>query len=323
LRSSLAQEYASESDEQLENIVQTIYGPGVTPEDVESFFNDIGHGLKKAAGAVSHFGGQALPGVIQGATAGSALGPYGMLAGAIAGGAGSILSHSTNPTARAIGGGIGTATGLVSAVRGGGAGGAAGALGSIAGLASGGSRPPAGNPFAAIAGGMSGGGTGGSANALLSLLSRPEMLRAFMASAMGQYGQSQVDVGGQQVPVQALLSTLGTVAQRAAHEAAELDESLATSVPGYVSMAGEALGLDVDDAESRSDALLALLALTPSLWNQPQRAVTVNVQPEPAPPPPPRAEPIFVAESGEDYEWEAENFPEFAQSEWDEDFAYV
>src|SRR5206468_5632584 len=100
-----------------------IYGPAVVPEDVESFFGDLASGFKQVGGAISHYGGQALPGIIQGAQAGSALGPYGMLAGAIAGGAGGILSHSSDPTARAIGGGLNTATGLVSAVRGGGAGG--------------------------------------------------------------------------------------------------------------------------------------------------------------------------------------------------------
>jgi hypothetical protein len=326
LRESLASEYASAPREQLESIVQTIYGPGVAPEDIEGFFDTLGNGFKQAAGAVSHFGGQALPGIIQGASAGSALGPYGMLAGAIAGGAGGILSHSSNPTARAIGGGINTATGLVSAVRGGGAGGATGALGSIAGLASGGSRPPAGNPFGALTGALGGGGSGGSANALLSLLGRPETLQALLAGAMGQFGRQQVPVGGQQVPVHSMLSALGTVAQRASHEAAELDERAAEATPEYVTMAGEALGLDVDDAEGRTDALLTLLALSPSLWGSQNRPpVTVNVEPPVAPPP--RAEPIFVAASGEDYEFETwegdEAWPELDEYAWDQGGLYV
>jgi len=197
-------------------------------------------------------------------------------------------------------------------------------------MASGGAQPPASNPFAGLAGGGGGAGGAGSSNALLSMLGRPEILQALLAAAMGQYGRQNVAVGGQQVPVHAMLGALGTVAQRAAHEAAELDESAGESVPPYVAMAGEALGLDVDDAEGRTDALLTLLALSPSLWGQQQfqRPVTVNVQPpEPPSVPSPRSEPIFVASSGEDYElepWEGdESWPELDEYAWDQGGQYA
>ena len=328
LRASLDPQYAMASREQLESIVQSIYGPSVGPEDVEGFFDDLGKGFKKVGGAIVDYGGQALPGIIQGAQAGSALGPYGMLAGAIAGGAGGILSHSSNPTARAIGGGIGTATNLVSAFRGGGAGGATGALSSIAGMASGGNQPPSSNPFAALASGAGGAGSGGSANALLSMLGRPEIIQALLASVMGQYGRQNVSVGGQQVPVGSMLGALGTVAQRAAHEATELAGEGAEAVPAYVTMAGESLGLDVDDAEGRTDALLTLLALSPAIWGQQQqRPVTVNVQPPEPSAIAPKADPIFVATSGEDYEleqWEGEqSWPELEEYNWDQGGLYV
>lgn len=282
LRASLEPRFAQVDTDQLRALVQQVYGSGASPEDVESFFGSIGRGFQHAAGAVGRFAQQALPGVASGALAGSALGPWGALAGAIAGGAGSVLSRSRNPTARAIGGGINTAANVVSTVRGGGAGGALGALGSIAG----GGLGAAGNPLA--------GRQGGGANQLLAMLSRPEIMSALQSALMGGFGRQSVAVGGQELPTHMLMSALGTVAQRAAHEAAEAAGEAAEAVPGFLSEAGEALGLDVEDAEGRADTLLTLLALSPAIWSRPLppgQPVTVQVQPS-APPVP---EPIVVA----------------------------
>lgn len=311
LRASLSPAYAEADAQQLDALVRQIYGEGASAEDVEGLFDDIGRGLKHAAGAVGHFAQQAAPGMLQGAMAGSALGPWGALAGAVAGGAGSILSHSNNRTARAIGGGIGTVSNLVSTVRGGGAGGALGALGAIGGGAAGGRG---GNPLAMLAG-----GGGGGANGLIGMLARPETLQALSSAAMGSFGRQSIPVGGQQIPVHMLLSALGTLANRSAHEAAEYDES-AEAMPGFIAEAGEALGVDVEDAEGRTDTLLTLLALSPSIWgpNAQARPVTVNVAPaEPTPPPAP---PIVVA--GEDYaveDWENDESWSFGEAEWYEE----
>ncbi|WP_448502761.1 hypothetical protein [Sphingomonas sp.] len=110
LRASLSPQYATVDPAQLRALVQQVYGPGATPEDVEGFFGSIGRGFQQAAGAVGRFAQRAapvlqnaLPGIASGALAGSALGPWGALAGAVAGGAGGILSQSRNPTARAVG----------------------------------------------------------------------------------------------------------------------------------------------------------------------------------------------------------------------------
>lgn len=283
LRASLDPQFAQVDPDQLRALVQQIYGPGASPEDVESFFGSIGRGFQQAAGAVGRFAKQALPGIASGAMAGSALGPWGALAGAVAGGAGSVLSHSRNPTARAIGGGINTAANVVSTVRGGGATGALGALGSIAG----GGLGAAGNPLA--------GRQAGGANQLMAMLARPEILGALQSSLLGSYGRQSVSVGGQQMPTHMLMSALGTVAQRAAHEMAEASGEAAEAVPGFLTEAGEALGLDVEDAEGRTDTLLTLLALSPAMWSRPQlngQPVTVQVQPS-APLPSP--EPVAVA----------------------------
>lgn len=283
LQASVDPRFAGLSRQGLTEIVESIYGPGVTPEDVEGFFDDIGRGLQHAAQGVGHFAQQAapmlansLPAVAQGAASGSAFGPWGALIGAGAGLTSGLLSQSSNRTARDIGGAIHSVGGLVSTVRGGGTGGGMGSLASIVGGGLGGS--PAGQ---AALGGMrsaqGGGATGGAANQLLGMLSRPETLQALLAALMGPSGRQQVPVGGQQVPVSQMLSALSNVAGRAAHEAAEI-ESAADATPEYASVAAEVLGIDPEDAEGRTDALLTLLALTPSLWMARQPTpIAVNV----------------------------------------------
>ncbi len=311
LQASLDPRFAGISRQGLTEVVESIYGPGVTPEDVEGFFDDIGRGLQHAAQGVGHFAQQAapmvanaLPAVAQGAAAGSAFGPWGALIGAGAGLTSGLLSQSSNRTARDIGGAIHSVGGLVSTVRGGGAGGGMGSLASIVGGGLGGS--PAGQ---AALGGMQvaqgGGGSRGAANQLLGMLSRPETLQALLASLMGSSGRQQVPVGGQQVPVSQMLSALSNVAGRAAHEAAEL-ESAAEATPEYASVAGEVLGIDPEDAEGRTDALLTLLALTPSLWMARQPApIAVNVTPND--PFFPQGE-QFLEDYSEDFGSEAFNF---------------
>ncbi|MBX9797458.1 hypothetical protein [Sphingomonas sp.] len=324
-RSSLAPDYAEASVEQLDAIARTIYGPEANAEMVESFFSDLGRGLSHAARGIGQFAqraapivANALPSIAQGAMSGAALGPWGALAGAIAGGAGGILSQVNNPTARAIGGGIGSVTNLLSTVRGGGPQGALGALGALGG----GTMRGAGLP----------GAGGGSANALMGLLARPELLQAITSGAMGSFGRPSVPVGGQQVPVNMLLSALGTLANRTAHEAAEFAGG-AEAVPAFIESAGEALGADTQDAEGRADTLLTLLALSPMIWNSGRPPVTVNVPPtQPAPPPIPVAPPIvtageqlWIAESVEDYEnagWGGESWDHAGMPEWEAEQAY-
>jgi hypothetical protein len=136
VRDHLAPEFAELSDEQIDALVEHVYGEGIGAEDLEGFFDNLKRGFGNIGGAVGKFAQQAapalqnaLPGMAQGAMAGSALGPWGMLAGAITGGAGSVLSQSKDPTLRGIGRGLGTATQLASSIRGGG--GAAGGVGKL------------------------------------------------------------------------------------------------------------------------------------------------------------------------------------------------
>ena len=299
LRASLAPEYAELSEGDLDQLVRAIYGGEATAEDVEGLFDDIGRGLKSAASGVAGFAqkaapilGKALPAIAAGAGSGAAFGPIGALVGAGVGAASGLLSQSGNKTARSIGGAIHDVGGLVSTVRGGGASGALGSLASVASGALGATK--AGR---AAAGALrAGGGGGGAANALLGLLSRPELAQALNSSALGAIGRRSIPVGGQQVPVHQMLAALGQLGQRAAHEAAEYDPD-AAETPAFAEAAAEAFGIDADDAEDRTDALLTLLALSPSVWSR-QPQVNVQVAPQ---------DPYFGNEAWSEYDesWEA------------------
>lgn len=287
LRKSLDAEYAELSESGLDALVQQIYGPEATAEAVEGFFGDIGRGLSGAARGVGRFAqtaapalARALPSVAQGASGGAAFGPWGALIGAGAGLTSGLLSQSSNKTARGIGGAIHGVGNLVSTVRGGGASGALGSLTSVATGALGNTGTGRAARGAMNRARGSAGASGAAGNALAGLLARPELVQSLLASLMGSAGRQSVPVGGTQVPVHQMLSALSTVSGRAAQEMAEYDEN-AEQTPEYAEAAAETFGLDADDAESRTDALLTLLAVSPAIWGQRPAPVTVQVAPDP------------------------------------------
>lgn len=302
LQQSLAPEYSEASYEQLTGIVEAIYGPGSTPESVEGLFDDIGRGLRSAAGSVGHFVQQAapvvaraIPNIVQGAATGASMGgPWGALIGGVAGGASGIMQQSNDPNVRGVGNFIHQAGSLAGSIRGGGLGGGGNALGSI-----GAGGQAGGQPFGNILSSLFGGGaqagavrqigqtpasTGGAANGLMGMLTRPETLQALLSSGMGAFGNRSLQIGGQQVPVHTLLSALSTLAGRAASEAAEFAEN-AEATPVYIANVSEALGVNPESAEGRLETTLALLALTAPNWAMMRSAappLTVNVgQPDP------------------------------------------
>ena len=323
LRASLAPQYANLPPDRLNELVRSIYGAEASAEDVEGLFDDIGRGFQSAARGVGQFAQRAapmvmraLPNVATGAASGAAFGPWGALIGAGAGLASGLLSQSSNRTARDMGGAIHGAGSLVSSVRGGGAGGAAGALGSIASGALGGTR--AGQQ--ALGGFQAArGGGGGAANMLAGLLSRPELAQSLFSSLLGGAGRQNVSLGGQQVPVSQMLSALSNVAGRAAHEAAEA-EGAGEDTPEYAALAAEAFGIDPEDSEGRTDALLTLLALTPSIWMN--RPAPVNVQITPNDPFFPIGEGYWNESDESDEDWDGEDWDSAETSESDEAWEY-
>jgi len=214
---ALAPEYRDLPEDQVEALVQGVFGENVSLADAEGLFQDLGRTLSGAAQAAAPVLQRALPGVVSGAMTGAALGPWGMLGGALLGGVGS-----------ALGGGAATAP-----------------------------RPPAGAPIprpglppglpAPIPGGgppATGAGPTAAIAQLLGGLGSPTVQQALAAMLMGPAGARTVPIaGGNQVPVAAITNLLSMLASRAS---AEWEEA----VP---SVEGEGFGEGVDYApEARS-----------------------------------------------------------------------
>src|ERR1051325_1866919 len=99
----LAPEFASLSNAEISALMEYRYGPGAAEhyeEYFEGIFGDVGRAFTSAAKDVGRFAAKAAPvvanvggGALQGALAGAALGPVGIIGGAAVGGTGAALSH--------------------------------------------------------------------------------------------------------------------------------------------------------------------------------------------------------------------------------------
>lgn len=237
LREVLAPEFRSLSPEGIEQLVRVQLGPGIEAADLEGFFDDVGKAFSSAGRAVANVATQAapyvaraVPGIVQGAASGAALGPYGMIAGGLLGGVSSALQK---PGQRGSPAGGAPMPGAASPL---------GALGALAPVLAGGS-PAAGQ--------------------LLSLLGRPEVSKALTSMLMGGAGARTIPVGGAAtpVPVSAITNLLGVLANRASEEYASgalADEAFPAYLQGY---AGEMEG-DPNVAEFRAARLMELLSET-------------------------------------------------------------
>lgn len=189
----MAPEYAEMSGTEIRLVMDSLYGPGAADayeEYLEGIFGDIGKAFSSAAKDVGKFAVKAAPvvanvggGALQGALAGSALGPVGIIAGAAAGGTGAGLSTYGKGAAKGVGGvlsgitniagqfsplgrvGAAAAPVLTSLAKGNVKGAATSAIGGIGGVLGG----PAGGAGGAL-GSLLGGGRGGAASALSGLL---------------------------------------------------------------------------------------------------------------------------------------------------------
>jgi hypothetical protein len=251
IRSALAPEFAHLPAEDVESILED---NGIRAADMEGFFDDVGHAFSSAAKAVAPVATKALPGVISGAAAGCALGPWGCLGGALIGGVGSALSSGGGKPA-----GSGGSSSPVSAI--------AGAIPAIAGAAGGGGGAASGiaSALPAIAGllgagGGSGAGSGGKTNpagVLLGLIQNPTVLQALMSLALGGAGRKDVSVSGTSVPASAFANLVGAVGSKAfakAEAAAEPSEDL----PDYLYNKGS-LAVDPAIPSQRAARLLEMI----------------------------------------------------------------
>ncbi|MFL5910948.1 MAG: hypothetical protein ACJ768_10310 [Gaiellaceae bacterium] len=179
----LAEQYRSLPEDQVESLLESMFGEGFGLAAAEGFFDDVGRTLSGAARAAAPVLQRALPGVMSGAMSGAALGPWGMLGGALLGGVGSAL--------------------------GGGGGAAAPHPGAPA--------PAAGAP--ALGGGALGGGPTGALGQLLGALGSPTVQQALGSMFLGSAGARTVPTpGGNQLPVAAITNLLGMLSNRASAE---------------------------------------------------------------------------------------------------------
>jgi hypothetical protein len=221
---ALAPEYRSLSRPQIEAIIGSTLGEGVGLDEAEGFFDDVGRALGGVAHAAAPFIQRALPGIASGAMGGAALGPLGMFGGALLGGLGSAL---------------------------GGGGGAHPAPPSPSGA-------PAGLPAAPSLGAPA---PAGAIGQLLAALGSPTVQQALSSMMLGNAGARSVPAAsGGQLPVAAITSLLGMLANRASAE--------------WEATAGEASAEAFDEAayhvspELRAEAVFRQLAAPEALSAQ-------------------------------------------------------
>lgn len=230
LRKCLAPEYRHLPTEYIEQIIEQSFGEGVSPEDVESFFSDLGSFASKAAKTV----GKALPAVlpVAGTVVGTAFG--GPLGGALGGALGSVAGSAVGSAVQ----GKKVLPALKKSIR--------PALGGVAQAAGG-----------AIQRAIPG-AAGGAASQLLNILAQPKVMQGLQSMAVGQLGNQAIPIAGTQVPVGAIANLIGSLAnQAAAEQQAFYYETEA--IPAYLLNSEGYPIVDPAVPEQRAAALLNLL----------------------------------------------------------------
>ena len=247
LRGALAPEYAKLSPEQIEALIETTFGPGASAEDVEGIFGSVGNAFSHVGKTIGRVAkqtvpivGRALRGMMQGAMAGSALGPFGMLLGAATGGAGSALGGQRG-AAGAVGKVLNTGLGMAGTLGGGG----------LLGTARTGTSALAGSPTAQAS---------PAAGQLLHLLGRPEVAQALQAMMLGSLGRQNIQVGATPVPVGAFANLLGMLANRAGSQAMAAAPAGKEGMPEYLLDESGEYCCDIANPEARAETLWNLLS---------------------------------------------------------------
>lgn len=190
-------------DDALEELLGDLF-PGADPEDVESFMGQVQKLATKAAPVAQ----KALPGMIQGAVQGAAVGgPYGAIAGAAIGGAASAMGGAKAPGAPRPGGAAPAPAGAPAPA-------AAPRVPAVPAAPATAATPAAPAAVAAVAAGPGGSAQAAAAAQLLSLLARPETMVALLSMLMSGAGRSSVQVGTRQVPAEAFADALAEAAAR-------------------------------------------------------------------------------------------------------------
>jgi len=223
---SLNPKYENISDQKLYDVVLS-HLDGLTDEQTENFFR-----------TVARIGQQALPGVIQGATAGSALGPYGAIIGGLAGGTASVLSSRRRPQAARPSRPQAARPSRPQAARP--------------------SRPQAARPSRPQAARPSRPGSptisSPIAAQLLQLLQNPQLLQSLTALMMGSARRESISVLDEQVPIEDFVNLLSQLSESVSDEVKNTTKNLREA---YVLNSED--NLDPAHTEDRNIALMGLL----------------------------------------------------------------
>ena len=233
LREVLDERFAGLPDDQLEAVFEDAFGEGITPAEYEEFFGGLSKALSQAAPVIS----SVAQGALRGAASGSALGLPGIIGGAITGGAGQALQQHARGPARNVGGVL---SGVVNT---------AGTLTGRSGA----------QGLSGLLGMVSQGGGGPAANALRSILGRPETAQALAALLGGANPAIPVGPASTPVPASAFAGLLGALAREAEAEA-EAAWDGGEALPGYLADDTGQLVVDPVVPEQRAARLLQLLA---------------------------------------------------------------
>lgn len=238
IRKRLAPQYRHLPIEYIEQIIEQNFGEGVSPDDVESFFGDIGNAVKSVGSVVK----SALPAVlpVAGTVVGTALG--GPVGAALGGTLGSTLGGAIAPSAKPGAAPAKPVAGPISGI--------VGAVGS----ALGGKPATGGNPAAAQ---------------LLKTLFNPKVLQGLQSMALGQAGKQTIPVAGTQVPISSFTNLLGSLLTQATEEQHRIQASSGESVGSYFINAEGYPTVDFNSPEQRAGVLLNLLQQESlSQWQQ-------------------------------------------------------
>ncbi|NJL22472.1 MAG: hypothetical protein HC895_19330, partial [Leptolyngbyaceae cyanobacterium SM1_3_5] len=109
------------------------------------------------------------------------------------------------------------------------------------------------------------GGQRGAGGQLAAMLAQPQTQQAILSSLMRGTGSRNLQLGGQNVPIQSILSALGTFATRAAEEYEMMDESFSESANGYA--------FDPANPDARANYILeSLYHVNESLFTSPDES---------------------------------------------------
>lgn len=232
LRHVLSTDYNELADDEVEQVLDSVWGEGAA-EDLESFWGQV----QKIGSTAGGYLKNAAPGMIQGATAGAALGPWGMVGGALAGGTASVVQQATAPKGARSPIPSGALPAGIPGIPGGHTAGHAPQL------------PPVPHPNGSPAAGQ-----------LLQLLARPEIVQALMSMAMGPAGRPSVRVGDTPVPVGGIANLLGVLANQASAEYHAITAGESTGAPAYLLDRTGEFVCDPTNAAERAGVVLNLLA---------------------------------------------------------------